>query len=212
MKNKNISNGLTVLVAATVAIFSVVIAGCEPSTGDGSQIKGAKWDNPNASQPDPGTASDPGSATQPDDYEPGGGVDQVQFSALKWMYGNFNGAGAVNSGVQISNLKAGKTSFTFKWDRNMGAWGKPASNHAELCAWFVKKNDGTWVGGKFDWVFNSNTSRAMHHFWPPGQSINYQNWGKLDWQNVPNPCQAAFVVVESNGKRRSNVITCTWAR
>jgi len=188
------------------AFFALLLSpGCE----NYNKVETASWNvqKPQSPEPEPGEP-EPGEPG----YEPGSGVDEVDFGSLNWTYGKFNGSKAVQSGVQISNLKTTRNNFSFKWDANFAAWGKPASGHMELCAWFVKRNDGVWVGGKFDWISNSHNGQVFHHFYPPGTSLIYEDWGQLNWGSVPNPCEVAFVIVEGNAKRRSNVLRSTWAR
>ena len=105
--------------------------------------------------------------------------------------------------------------ISFKWDNSdkLSAWinsnGKPANT--EICAFFVQRTDGKWVGGKFDWISNGNNNRPVHHMYPSSDLI-YGNWGQLNWKDVPNPCNCAFVIVNGDKKRRSNVIASKWSR
>ena len=197
-------------VKFTTAIFAFGIlsvfffSGCE----NVNKVESASWNVPKPQQdPEPEPGGDPGSS-----YEPGTGVDEVDFGALNWAYGDFNGSKAVQSGVVISHLRFTPKILSFNWDANMAAWGFPGGSHAEYCAMFVQRRDGRWVGGKFDWIANNNKDRPIHHVYPPGQSIIYKNWGSLDWSQVDNPCNAAFVIVETNARRRSNVIVGKWTR
>jgi len=189
-----------ITLAAFFAFF-----GCE----NYSKVESASWnvENPQISEDAGGPVDD-----TEEGYEPGDGLDEVDFGLLRWNYGDFDGSKHVKSGVVISNLKTTKNNFSFKWDKNFSAWGKPAGSHMELCAWFVKTKDGQWIGGKFDWVSNNHSGQIFHHIYPPGQAINYKNWGSLNWGNVPATCEVAFVIFEGGGRRRSNVLKSTWTR
>lgn len=68
----------------------------------------------------------------------------------------------------------------------------------------MQNNSGAWVGGKFDWISSSRRSRDFVNVYS-----GYAGWSLAD---VPNPCQAAFVIVSPDGKKRSNVIAGTWSR
>ena len=140
-------------------------------------------------------------------------VDEAPFAEFRWLYGDgFNGSPAVIDGAEIANLVMHPRRLTFDWLTDMSVWGFPNPDHAEVACLFIKRSDGIWVGGKFDWVRNSNGLRELHHLWPPDSGQIYRNWGGLDWSQVPNPCEVAFVVVEGNRNRRSNVISGTWRR
>ena len=40
----------------------------------------------------------------------------------------------------------------------------------------------------------------------------YGGYGGWSLANVPNPCPAAFVIISSDGKKRSNVLVGSWSR
>jgi hypothetical protein len=131
--------------------------------------------------------------------------DTVPFGALRWKFGNFNGARAKLSSPRLANLKCSNNTLTYKWVTGMAGWGLSGGNAGAVAAAFVQKSDGTWVGGKFDWVSTSRTSRGLENI-----RSGYAGWSLA---GVPNPCQICFVVVDANGTRRSNVIgPATWQR
>ena len=66
----------------------------------------------------------------------------------------------------------------------------------------MQKSDGSWVGGKFDWISSSRRSRDFANVYG-----GYDGWSLA---GVPSPCAAAFVIISPDGKRRSNVISGTW--
>ena len=194
---------------ALCALSTLVLPGCEDFETDET----ASWHNPKAKpepEPEP-TPEQPESPTE--QFPPGTGEDEVDYAAMQWLYGDgFNGSKAVKTGTQLSNLWFSNNHARWTWDINMSAWGFPQSSHMEYCAMFVRRKDGAWVGGKFDWVSSAHTAHVLHHIYPPGQDINYRNWKTFDWSSVPNPAEAAFVVVTADGKRRSNIIKGSWAR
>lgn len=133
----------------------------------------------------------------------GGASDGVSYGSLRWTYGGVNGSGAVQSGVSISGLSMGKNSLSFTYNRNLSAWGYSNGDASALACFFVQKSDGSWVGGKFDWISSSRTSRDLSH------TRNYNGW---NLSGVPNPCKCAFVIVDKGLKKRSNVLVGTWSR
>lgn len=132
-------------------------------------------------------------------------VDGVAFSSLQWTFGGVKGGGAALSAPRLSHLRCTHNTLTYKWVVGLNAWGFAHSDAGAICAAFVKKSDGRWVGGKFDWVSTSRSSRSLGHI--------LSGYGGWSLEGVPNPCQICYVVVDARGKRRSNVVgPTTWSR
>jgi hypothetical protein len=132
-------------------------------------------------------------------------ADQAPFSSFRFTYGGFNGSGAGLSEPRIANLRISGGSMSYSWaGPTLAAWGMGNSEAGALCCLFVKNSAGAWIGGKFDWISTSRTSRSLGHV-----TGGYEGWTLA---GVPNPCEAAFVIINANGSRRSNVIAGTWQR
>ena len=129
--------------------------------------------------------------------------DKVSFGSLIWSFGGIDGAGSVASGVSISGLSFGPGSLSFRYNRDMSAWGYGPGTLVYACL-FVKNNNGDWVGGKFDWISSNRANRDLKNVLG-----GYSGW---NLSNVPNPCQAAFFILDKNKQRRSNVLVGTWKR
>ena len=129
--------------------------------------------------------------------------DKVAFGSLIWCWGGIDGSESVPSGVSISGLSFGSNLLSFRYNRDMSAWGYGAGTLVYACL-FVKNNNGNWVGGKFDWISSNRASRDLKNV--------LGGYGGWDLSNVPNPCQAAFVILDKNKKRRSNVLVGSWKR
>ena len=136
-------------------------------------------------------------------------TDAVEYGALQWVYGGFNGSRAIQSGVVISDYRTSANRVDYRFARDLSAWGidNPSSAAALVCA-FVRMGDGTWRGGKFDWVSSNRTSRDLNHLGTRGQT-GYKGW---TLSGVPNPTRLAFVVVSKDGRWRSNVVDGEWSR
>lgn len=147
-----------------------------------------------------------GGSTQPSQPSGGGATagDAVDFSSLRWSFGGVNGAGAVQSGVVISGLGFSKNGLSFRYNTNLSAWGRSYSHAGDYACLFVQKSDGSWVGGKFDWISSSRTTRDFINV-----RGGYNGWS---FAGVPNPCNAAFVILNHDCKRRSNVLVGSWTR
>lgn len=218
---------------AFLALAAFVFTGCENT----SQVENASWgsnsssdsnnngaaDNNNAggangavgagnntADADAGTDAnaDPADGAGAAENLPG---DQVSFSSLKWTFGGFTkGSSARHSGVYISSLSFAPSKLAFKYVKDLSAWGFSYTDPGALACMFVQKSDGTWVGGKFDWISSSRTSRSFPgHITPDPKGGTYNGWSL---NGVPNPCKAAFVIVSSDGSKRSNVLVGNWSR
>ncbi|MBQ7251204.1 MAG: hypothetical protein IJS32_01225 [Kiritimatiellae bacterium] len=162
-----------------------------------------------------GTNGQSNAGTGTDDSDPSGtgdsgtpsadSADSVPFSALKWRFGHFGGSRAKLSSPQLANLRCSGNTLSYKWVTGLSGWGLSNGEAGAIAAAFVQKEDGSWVGGKFDWVSTSRSSRGLENV-----LSGYEGW---TLSGVPNPCQICFVVVDVSGRRRSNVIgPATWSR
>ena len=185
------------LLPAVLSLF--LAAGCE----DSEKKSGVSWNGsgapaaPAAQTADGASSGNAGAATAAEG-------DQVAFSALSWSFGGVNGHSAAPSDVTISGLRMGRDSLSFSYSKNLSAWGLSNGDAGALACLFVQRSDGSWVGGKFDWISSSRTSRSLENV--------FHGYGGWSLAGVPNPCPAAFVIVDGNAKRRSNVIAGTWSR
>ncbi len=134
----------------------------------------------------------------------GGVGDAVPYSALRWSFGGENGSRASQSGVVISGLSCSRGGLSFHYKKDLSAWGRSRGEASDLACFFVQKGDGSWVGGKFDWISTSRSSRDFENIYG-----GYCGWSLA---GVPNPCNVAFVIVSGDCRRRSNVIAGRWAR
>jgi hypothetical protein len=165
-----------------------------------SALGRAKRSSPNIPQP-------PDASTEP-------GADSTSFSAFPFGWGGFGGSSAVRDpGVEIADLRVSGDTLRFRWVRSMQGrgWMLDLNNHRErdipkghavACAAY-QRDDGTWVGGKFDWVGADNTSRELNNCF-----TGYERWS-MDGNHPGTPW--AFVIIDADGKLRSNVITARYA-
>lgn len=156
----------------------------------------------------PTTPTTPESPATP--TTPSTAVDEVAYSSLTWPYGGFNGSKSpLDATVRISDLSFSKGSLYYKWAsggcEQLGA-SSPSDAGATVCAVFFKNSAGIWVGGKFDWISTSRTSRELKHCTGvPG----YNGW---TMSGIPNPTESCFVIVSVKTGTRSNVIKGRWQR
>ena len=139
--------------------------------------------------------------TQPDTPA----ADEADYSAFSWAYGGFNGSRAALDKPRIASLRMnGMSGLSYRWaGPDLSAWGIAHTDAAALACLFLQRADGSWVGGKFDWISSSRTTRDFKNLG------GYKGWTLA---GIPNPCRAAFVIVSADGRRRSNVIAAEWRR
>lgn len=122
------------------------------------------------------------------------------FNELQFVVGGFNGSSASWDGsAEITNLKVGN-GLTYQWVKggceNLGASNRTDASKTIACL-FCKVNN-VWVGGKFDWISTSRTSRDFHNI-----QSGYKGWSK---DMLDKATAYRFVIVSKDGKRRTNVI------
>lgn len=157
------------------------------------------------SQPAAERQSAPEASSAPAAETAGVAPDQVPFGALHWEFGGRpRGSGARATGVSISGLSVHRDGLSFKYQSDLSAWGLSHGEAGAVACFFVQNASGKWVGGKFDWISSSRSSRDFVNI--------YGGYGGWSLANVPNPCPAAFVIISSDGKKRSNVLAGSWSR
>lgn len=127
--------------------------------------------------------------------------DADDYDDLHWMYGGFKGQGAEwLQDCEIADLKIGNK-LSYRWIKGgceaLGAiGGKTDASHTLACLFCLI--NGRWVGGKFDWISTSRTTRDFHNI-----ETEYKGWDR----NAISKAEAfRFVIVSKNGKFRSNII------
>ena len=132
-------------------------------------------------------------------------ADEAEYDTFTWAFGGFDGARATLDKPRIASLRMnGMSGLSYRWaGPDLSVWGLGHTDAGALACLFVRRADGRWVGGKFDWFSTSRTTRDFKNL------AGYQGWTIT---GIPNPTQAAFVIVSADGRRRSNVIIAEWRR
>lgn len=125
------------------------------------------------------------------------------FTELNFVVGGFNGSSASWDGsAEITNLTV-SNGLTYQWAKggceNLGASNRTDASKTIACL-FCKVNN-VWVGGKFDWISSSRTFRDFKNI-----KENYHGW---DMSMIEEATAYRFVIISSDGKRRTNVIEVT---
>ena len=199
---KRLDNAIAIAIS-----LAALLTGCE-SADDSS---GSYWNTKSVAQPATsatGTAttqSATASATDVAADAVDGAGDEVSFSSLSWDFGGVNGARAAKTSASITGLSVRGSSLSYRWAGDtLRSWGIADGKADALACLFVQRSDGKWVGGKFDWISTSRTSRNLENIFK-----HYHGWSL---SGVPNPCPCAFVIMSADGKKRTNVISGTWQR
>lgn len=125
--------------------------------------------------------------------------DEVDFSKLDFCWGGFKGSGAkLDEKAIIKNLNVNVSGnkMTYSWSR---LWGMEFTEAKALACLFIPEGN-KWVGGKFDWISESRTSRDLNNI-----KSGYNGWS---WSKFSTSKKFAFVIVSGDGKKRTNVISC----
>ena len=175
----------------------------KPATSN-SSTSGSSSSNSSSSNSSTTTTSNNNTSTSTPSAETGA-PDAASFGSFRWSYGGINGGGAKKTSAAIGGLRFSRTGLSYSWTGpNLSSWGLGNSDTSAYACLFVKKSDGSWVGGKFDWISSSRTTRDLKNVLQ-----GYHGWSL---SGVPNPCDAAFVIVSGDLKKRTNVIVGKWAR
>jgi hypothetical protein len=182
--------GLAIILGAVLALIAAaMLSGCSTIRDAVDEYRDWRDSQTNAPAVPPATPS----------------ADEADYSAFTWAYGGFNGARASLDKPRIAALRMnGMSGLSYRWaGPDLSVWGLGHTDAGALACLFVRRSDGSWIGGKFDWISTSRTTRDFK---------NLAGYGGWSLAGIPNPTQAAFVIVSADGRRRSNVITADWRR
>lgn len=124
-------------------------------------------------------------------------------SSIVWLYGGVDGSRAVEDPeTQIRNLRMDANGLRYDWAKggceNFGAASETDYGSTLACAFFWDEAGRRWIGGKFDWISTSRTSRSFENV-----RAGYHGW---DPEAFFHAKRHAFCILSANGKRRTNLI------
>lgn len=119
---------------------------------------------------------------------------------IRWTCGGFDGSRAKETtDAQVGGVRMDAKGVRYKWTRggceNLGAVSARDYSHTVACAFYW--NGAEWVGGKFDWISTSRTTRDFVNI-----KDGYHGW---NWRAFVDAERRAFCVVSADGKRRTNL-------
>lgn len=120
---------------------------------------------------------------------------------IEFRWGGVKADPKEDARCRVSGLKVGRDSLSFKWDSGIPRdWKRDDAGKGPMvlaCA-FVW-DGGKWVGGKFDWIDESRSSRPLANILVE----RYHGWSPDAWTSAK---RRAFCVASADGKLRSNLI------
>ncbi len=138
---------------------------------------------------DPATEGATGVAPTPDSVA----------GSLVFRHGGFNGSKAVEDpATQIKGFKFSSSGMSYAWAKgDLGNWGLARTDAGALaCAFYW---DGErWIGGKFDWISTSRTTRSWENI-----RGHYNGW---DPDAFFSAKRHAFCIVSRDGRKRTNLV------
>lgn len=156
-------------------------------------------------EPVPDAAEEePDSATEKPDSA-AGSVPDSAAETLVFRFGGFDGSKAVvDPSVRISSLALSADGMSYRYEAgDLSAWGLSRTDAGALaCAFSFDPASGAWVGGKFDWISSSRTTRDWKNI-----RAGYNGWNADAFFSAP---RVAFCIVSRDGRRRTNLIEGAW--
>ena len=127
------------------------------------------------------------------------GADAVNFGALRWCWGAFDGSKAAeDAGARIGSLKVSASGLSYKWEKGgCERLGASSKTDASCLACLFCFDGSAWRGGKFDWISTSRTTRDMKNV-----EDGYNGWDAGAFRSAK---AYAFVIVSKDGRKRTNV-------
>lgn len=126
---------------------------------------------------------------------------------LVFRYGSFDGGKAAESpSARIRGLKVSASGMSYAWEKggceDLGASSKTDYSQTLACAFHWSDAENAWIGGKFDWISSSRTTRDWKNI-----RERYNGW---DPDAFFGSSRVAFCIVSKDGRRRTNLIEGAW--
>lgn len=122
---------------------------------------------------------------------------------LVFRFGGVDGSRAVEDpNAQIADLRMTKSGMTYRWAaggcENLGAKDRGDYSRTLACAFYWSEKEQAWIGGKFDFVSTSRTTRSWNNI-----NDGYRRWDAKAFFAAP---KRAFCIVSTDGRKRTNLL------
>ena len=130
--------------------------------------------------------------------------DAVPYSTLNFTYGGIKGSTCVLvKNARIEKLTVNNTGMIYRWKtpgcKELGAADDDKAFKGISACVFVKNAAGQWVGGRFDAISTSRTSRSFKNI----TGEQYRGWRRDEFLAAT---EVLFVIISDDCRWRTNVI------
>lgn len=180
------------VLSSTALLF--LLSGCEEGPL-WNEVERA-WDRHNSSSTSDATANPPAADSTADVGQSAG---SAASGHLVYKYGGFDGSRAVEDpNTQIADLHMTRSGLRYKWVKgNLRNWGVTPDTNAGALACAFYWDGKQWIGGKFDHISTSRTTRDFKNL------EDYKGWRSGPFFAAT---KRAFCIVSKDGKRRTNLL------
>jgi hypothetical protein len=124
----------------------------------------------------------------------------VAAPPMRWTFGGFDGSRAVETpDAQVGGVRMDAKGMRYEWKKGgceaLGAVSARDYSHTIAAAFYW--DGAAWVGGKFDWISTSRTTRDFANI-----KDGYNGW---NWRAFVDAPRRAFCIVSADGKKRTNL-------
>jgi hypothetical protein len=170
----------------------MMLAGCETAT-DTSFVPA------DTAATGTSTSTDTGSTTDGTTTTDTSSADGFAYSAVIWGGESYAGDQTVDMSLNSADVGGGYIRFDFNMNNS---WPLKDGNQAVACM-FMKRADGSWYGGKWDWISNGGQSLKLT------ENID-DGYGAFASERPYSGQTVAFVWVSTDKRHRSNEAITTW--
>lgn len=137
----------------------------------------------------------------PDPVPPSPTPPQTEI-VLDYRFGGFHGEASLEDpAAQIASLAVSANGMAYAWTSGgceaLGAKDRTDASATLACIFY--RDGDRYVGGKFDWISTSRTTRDFHNI-----DTAYHGWNADAFHAAK---EYAFCIVSKDGRRRTNIIT-----
>lgn len=198
---RQIAKAALFALALLVAVFfCCTLCGCEDPEGWGSCDW--PWDHHTSS---PTATVSPEESPAVTTAPPTPAAESAAAGRLVFRFGGFDGSRAAEDpATQIGSLHISRSKLSYRWTAgSLRNWGLADSqaDGALACAFYWSPSDGAWIGGKFDWISTSRTTRDWNNL-----NGGYHGWNADAFWAAP---KRAFCIISKDGRRRTNLLATT---
>jgi hypothetical protein len=122
------------------------------------------------------------------------------LGSVSWIGSNYGDATRdTRAKLHSASVDLGANVVRLSYDPLPGDWPRQVNAPGMLCL-FEKLGDGSWRGGKFEWLDPGQTAKTLQ---------NIDN-GYNGWQTPARGAQVAIVILSTDGQRSSNPAYTTY--